>query len=989
MESGPVKVSQFRLLQAVFLLFAVMVGTVPAAVAAPTARIAAADQQRIEARLEATGRARVIVRVTSPGLAAALVQTEPERPTPVTAAQRALIDQGQRAVEQALVRQNSAVLRRFKHIPYMALEVDAAALDQLLQSDVVAGIEEDSLHRLVLASSGAAIGADILRAEGFTGGGMAVAILDSGVDTGHSFLSGGIVSEACFSSTYAPQNASTLCPNGADQQLGTGAGVNCSPTLTGCDHGTHVAGIAAGNGLTGGVSYSGVARDAGIVAIQVFSQFDDGSGPYIAAYTSDIVAGLSRVLELQQDPGFTPQIVAANLSLGGTIYSSSDACDAARASTKAIIDQLRVAGVATVVASGNESQTGGIAAPGCISSAVSVGATFDSDVIPSFSNSASWLSLLAPGVGITSSVPGGSYASKNGTSMATPQVTGAFAALRSAAEALRPGAPATVDETLAALGNLGIQVTDPRNGFAVPRIQLDAAASAFDQCLLPAADLVVDSGYVDVGTSTISGAFAVAGSAAYYRGKTLQGNTAGVDSFRFTPSLQYAGDYRVYAWWAANPANTAQASYTIRHAAGLSVANIDQRAGGGKWHALGVFRLAADGTDYVEVSDANDPGATLVADAVRFEFLQTPSLISIDTPSLPSGSPGDPYSVALATSCAQAPLTWSLLSGQLPLGLRLDPSTGEISGTPSGGGASNFTVQVVDAGGNAATRGYLLLIDGVMPLDVDTTVLPDGAVGTAYGATLTASGGTPPYSWSVVGGALPAGVALAGDGSLSGTPNEAGVFGVTVQVTDDVGTTANKALSLTVTDPGAAVFFDDFEDGTLAPWSTLGSGQVQVVNTTDGWVLRKSGSNDPNGGWAPLGTSVGDFELVLYTRKVDSAGGAANRYSVTDGSGNGYGAYLQFDTSELVLERRNAWATVALGAPAAISGGLVVGQWYTLQVRREGGQISTSVYAGRVDPAGATPIAQMTASDTSHASFTQVNVNGGQSFDTDDLWVIP
>ena len=276
----------------------------------------------------------------------------------------------------------------------------------------------------------------------------------------------------------------------------------------------------------------------------------------------------------------------------------------------------------------------------------------------------------------------------------------------------------------------------------------------------------------------------------------------------------------------------------------------------------------------------------------------------------------------------------------------------------------------------------------VEPLFIDTTVLPDGAVGTAYSATLTASGGMPPYSWSVIGGALPAGVTLASDGSLSGAPGEAGVFGVTVQVTDDVGTTASKALSLTAVDPSTAVFFDDFEDGTLAPWSTLGSGQVQVVNTTDGWVLRKSGSNDPNGGWAPLDEPVSDFELVVFTRRIDAAGGTANRYSVTDAAGNGYGIYISYNSHQLLLERRDAWASTTVGT-VAIPGGMVAGQWYTLRIRHEGGGLSAVVYSGQVDPVGATPIAQVSASDTSHVSFTQVNVNGGYTFDTDDLWVIP
>jgi subtilisin family serine protease len=76
-----------------------------------------------------------------------------------------------------------------------------------------------------------------------------VAVLDTGVDKTHPFLSGKVVEEACYS-------AGGNCPNGATSEVGSGAGVQCTYAAAACRHGTHVAGIAAGQGS----SFSGVAR---------------------------------------------------------------------------------------------------------------------------------------------------------------------------------------------------------------------------------------------------------------------------------------------------------------------------------------------------------------------------------------------------------------------------------------------------------------------------------------------------------------------------------------------------------------------------------------------------------------------------------------------------------------------------------------------------------------------------------------------------------
>ncbi len=362
---------------------------------------------------------------------------------------------------------NMRDIRYFQFLPYIAMKLDIATLESVRNSPGVKSIYADKLHSTQLLSSTPLIGATTACSDGYCGQGQVVAVLDTGVDAQHLFLNN-VVHQACFSSTVPADFATTLCPSGLDEQIGTDAATPCSHSN--CYHGTHVAGIATGDGSGAGMTFSGVAANADIMAIQVFSQFTDptcdfvgATSPCILSYTSDLLSALEHVYNERSNFN----IAAVNMSLGGNLFSTS--CDASNPAMTAAIDLLKSVNIATVVASGNNFSSSSISSPACISSAISVGSTSKSDFVSSFSNSASILDLLAPGQSINSSVIGGSFGIHSGTSMAAPHVAGAYAVLRSAVPS------ASVDEILSSLQDTGAPILDARNGLIKPRIQIDLA----------------------------------------------------------------------------------------------------------------------------------------------------------------------------------------------------------------------------------------------------------------------------------------------------------------------------------------------------------------------------------------------------------------------------------------------------------------------------------------------------------------------------------
>ena len=353
-----------------------------------------------------------------------------------------------------------ALVHLYETVPMVAMRVNSTALGRLLNDPEVVSIQEDVAVPPQLKQSVPLINADDVWKQGATGSGWVVAILDTGVDKNHPMLRK-VGSEACYPTTSSA--STSVCPGGVASSTAAGSGLPCASGVNGCNHGTHVAGIAAGNQS----SLKGVAKDAKLISVQVFSRFDaassctPSSAPCVRTYTSDQIKGLERVYSLRN----TYKIAAVNMSLGGGSFAGPCDSDA----RKPIIDNLRRAKIATVIASGNDGFDGSISAPGCISTAVSVGSTTKQDKISSFTNFSEFTRLLAPGESITSALPGGGTGVLSGTSMAAPHVAGAWAALASE----KPGT--RVDEMLVALGCGGKSLARNGNVLSRPRIDVQEA----------------------------------------------------------------------------------------------------------------------------------------------------------------------------------------------------------------------------------------------------------------------------------------------------------------------------------------------------------------------------------------------------------------------------------------------------------------------------------------------------------------------------------
>ena len=182
--------------------------------------------------------------------------------------------------------------------------------------------------------------------------------------------------------------------------------------------------------------------------------------------------------------------------------------------------------------------------------------------------------------------------------------------------------------------------------------------------------------------------------------------------------------------------------------------------------------------------------------STTYSISATAPLASIKA-SLPDGQIGLPYSSFLPVNGGTAPYKWTLAGGSLPAGLSLAGS-GQITGTPTATGTATFTANVTDSTGAIAPSSFSVRVDGsALQVQLPSNVY-SAATGVPFTTALSASGGTPPYTWAAT--ELPPGVILYGE-LLVGTPSAFGFYNVTARVTDASGTSASGIVQVFVANP--------------------------------------------------------------------------------------------------------------------------------------------------------------------------------------------
>lgn len=368
------------------------------------------------------------------------------------------------AVLNAVAPFSHALLHDYRVLPILHMQADRQAILKLLQMKEVLAVDENKSLRHFLTESLPLIQATDAHTAGATGANTAVAVLDTGVDYTRSAFgtcTGGNVPGDCCSGVACDTLPPPIPPSPPP-----GCKVACVHDFAPNDgspdvypyHGTNVSGIVAG-----------VAPDAHIIGLDVFN----GN----SAWYSDILNAINWVITNKG----AYNIQAVNMSMGGDRLNSPCPTDGLAVG----IANLKTAGITTAVSSGNDGYTSALSSPACAPDAVSIGAVYDSNVgsrtwtyvpctdsttaadqITCFSNSAPFLTLLAPGSVITAA--GESF---SGTSQAAPHVAGSAAVIQG-----QYGSALSVDEVVSRMKYSGVPLTDAKSGVTTPRINLYGAA---------------------------------------------------------------------------------------------------------------------------------------------------------------------------------------------------------------------------------------------------------------------------------------------------------------------------------------------------------------------------------------------------------------------------------------------------------------------------------------------------------------------------------
>ncbi|MDP3728510.1 MAG: S8 family serine peptidase [bacterium] len=284
-----------------------------------------------------------------------------------------------------------------------AAKVNEEELQELINDPNVKSIQQDEIFHILLADTVPLINASIIHSRqngttNMTGLGQSVCVIDTGINTTHPGLAGRIVAQKCFCAV-SDAGSGGCCPGNVAE--------NSTAATDDQGHGTHISGIAAGNGS----GITGVAPEASIIAVKVADAAGDALFSDITSAVNWCTSNASKY-----------NISVISISLGGGSYATS--CDSSYTSLSSEINTAWNNNVSVVVASGNSGFTTNMTAPACINKTISVSSTTKADAISSFSNRNALTDLFAPGSSINSTNLSSITKVSSGTSMSAPHVAG-------------------------------------------------------------------------------------------------------------------------------------------------------------------------------------------------------------------------------------------------------------------------------------------------------------------------------------------------------------------------------------------------------------------------------------------------------------------------------------------------------------------------------------------------------------------------------------
>ena len=495
-------------------------------------------------------------------------------------------------------------------------------------------------------------------------------------------------------------------------------------------------------------------------------------------------------------------------------------------------------------------------------------------------------------------LPAGLTLSASGVLSGTPTASGSFNFTATATDSGTPtsgsraytltvaGATVILPATTLPAGTAGqaysSAITPATGGIAPYSYALTAGA-------LPAGITLNSSSGALSGTTTSVGSFSFTVTATDSTSGTPSQGTRGYTLNIAAPTIAVAPSTvptatRGTAYSQTLNASGGTAAYTYAITSGALPAGITLASNGtlsGTATVEGTFNFTVQATDANSFTGTQAYSLTVAG----------PNLV-LPASALPAGTAGQAYAAAITPATGgTAPYSYAVSAGTLPAGIALDPATGGLSGTPTAAGTFTFTLTVSDSTPSPAaqaSRSYSLSIAAPQVVVAPTT-LSGATRGTAYSQTLSASGGTAAYTYAITSGALPAGITLASNGTLSGTATVEGTFNFTVQATDANSFTGTQAYSLTVAGPNLVL------PASALPAGTAGQAYAAAITPATGGTAPYSYSvtagalpggvvlDAATGGLSGTPTVSGTFTFTLtVTDSTPSPAAQASRsYSLT------------------------------------------------------------------------------------------------------------